>query len=129
MPTPTSRVAALALVAALAACQPARPIFVCPVGEAGWGERRLAVDVLDVDDAPGGVRIVGRVTDAETSDLLVGASAVVVGTPLGAAVQAGGRFTLDRLSIDQRVRFGFVGYAPFELTVAEMAAGPGRPER
>ncbi|WP_420453888.1 carboxypeptidase-like regulatory domain-containing protein [Rubrivirga sp.] len=123
-PTAARRLLPLALIA-LAACQPARPVFVCPVGEAGWNERRLAVEILDVDDAPGGLRVVGRVTDAETSAPLVGANAVVVGTSRGAAARADGRFALDSLSVAQTVRFGFVGYAPFEVAVAEMARGVG----
>ena len=106
---------------ALAACQHAQPTFVCPISEAGWGEGRLAVTVLEAEEETGGLRVTGRVADAESGDFVVGANASVVGTSRGAAVQSDGTFVLDSLRAEQVVRFGFVGYTPFELTVEEMA--------
>ncbi|MEM9998814.1 MAG: TonB-dependent receptor [Bacteroidota bacterium] len=62
--------------------------------------------------------IAGRVTDAVTGEALPGATVVVVGTTLGAATDAEGRYTIDEVSAGTRVlRASFVGYEPAERTV------------
>ena len=119
--------ALLLVTLALAGCRQPSPIFVCPVGEAGWNERRLAIEVLDASEDSGGFRVVGRVRDAETSEAVVGANALIVGTSRGTAVGDGGRFSLDSLGLDQIVRFGLVGYAQYELSVAELTGRTSPP--
>ena len=105
----------------LAGCPSANPVFVCPVGEAGWNEGRLAVEVVEVAPEVGGKRLVAVVRDAEHSGALVGVNALVVGTERGAATDAEGRLVLDGLGPDQRIQFSYVGYARYVLGVGELA--------
>ena len=128
MTRPRGRLGALVLAAlALGACRAPERVFVCPVGGPGWGERAMAVAVLEVEDGPGGLQITGRVTDAETGDALIAASAAVVGTGRGAATDLEGRLVLGALGLEDAVRFSYAGYVPFTLTVRELAGLEGAP--
>ncbi|MGB3544637.1 carboxypeptidase-like regulatory domain-containing protein [Rubrivirga sp.] len=105
----------------LAGCGSAERVFVLAADQARGGEWRMAVSALEVESRASGLRIVGRVTDAETEDLLVGATAAVVGTERGTVVQTDGRFVLDGLEAEQSVLFSYAGYAPYTLTVRALA--------
>ncbi|MEM1055410.1 MAG: TonB-dependent receptor [Bacteroidota bacterium] len=62
--------------------------------------------------------IAGRVTDAATGDALPGATVAVVGTMLGAATEADGRYRIERVRAGSAsLRISFVGYVPRDTVV------------
>ena len=63
-------------------------------------------------------RIVGTVTDAQTGDALIGASARIVGTSIGAATDLDGRFSISNApSGSQQLVVSYVGYVSDTLAV------------
>ena len=92
----TSRIARLGLLALAALV--AAPTFATPSPAAG--------------------RIVGVVTDAQTGDPLLGASARIAGTSIGAATDMEGRFSIPSApSGPQQLVVSYVGYVSDTLTV------------
>lgn len=92
----TSRIARLGLLALAALV--AAPTFATPSPAAG--------------------RIVGIVTDAQTGDPLLGASARIAGTSIGAATGMDGRFSIPSApSGPQRLIVSYVGYVSDTLAV------------
>lgn len=110
------RAVGLAGALLVAACVPARPVMVCPVGEAGWGEARLAVEGIAAETRPDGVRLTARVLDAERRQPVAGANVLVVGENRGAAANLDGRFALDGLLAGHRLRVSAIGYATYDLS-------------
>jgi len=68
-------------------------------------------------DTAGRASIVGRVTDATTSEPLRGATIRVVGTGRGAIADVDGRFAIDNVvSGTYQIQITFVGYEPLVVT-------------
>jgi TonB-linked SusC/RagA family outer membrane protein len=55
-------------------------------------------------------KITGTVTDAQTGDPLVGVNILVVGTSTGAATDAKGHYSVSVPSLQDTLRFSFIGY-------------------
>jgi TonB-dependent receptor len=92
----TSRIARLGLLALAALV--AAPTFATPSPAAG--------------------RIIGVVTDAQTGDPLLGASARIAGTSIGASTDMDGRFSIPSVpSGPQQLVVSYVGYVSDTLTV------------
>ncbi len=70
-------------------------------------------------------RLTGLVTDAGTQEPLVGVNVLVVDTPLGAATDANGRFTIEAVPVGTyRLTFRYIGYEAF--TRADVVVRPER---
>ncbi|PAP76001.1 TonB-dependent receptor [Rubrivirga marina] len=68
--------------------------------------------------SPAAGRIVGTVTDAQSGEALIGASARIVGTSIGAAADIDGRFTIPNApSGPQQLIVSYVGYVSDTLAV------------
>ena len=68
--------------------------------------------------APASGSVAGVVRDASTGEALPGANALIVGTALGAAADANGRFEISDIPAGTYdLRVSFVGYAPQTLAV------------
>ncbi|HTO92770.1 MAG TPA: TonB-dependent receptor, partial [Bacteroidota bacterium] len=68
----------------------------------------------------------GTVRDAKSGESLPGANVVLVGTGMGAATDAGGRYTIRGISAGEySVKVSFVGYQTYQstLTIEESASG------
>lgn len=78
----------------------------------------LALVALPVSATPLAGRIVGTVTDAVSGETLIGASARIAGTSIGAATDINGRFSIPNApSGTQRLVVSYVGYQSDTLTV------------
>lgn len=70
--------------------------------------------------------IVGRVTDSETQEPLIGVNVLVAGTPSGAVTDETGRFELRTLRPGlYRLEFSYIGYETLKLT--DIAVNTVRP--
>jgi len=68
------------------------------------------------------VSVTGTVTDAKTGEHLPGANVILVGTGLGAAADANGRYTIRSLPPGEYpVKVSFVGYQTLEATLTIVA--------
>jgi len=66
--------------------------------------------------------VAGRVIDSITAEPRIGASVTIVGTPLGARVDSGGRFVIVAVAMGEaRLRARLLGYRPVERTIAVRA--------
>lgn len=62
----------------------------------------------------------GRVRDAQSGEVLAGASVVVEGQERSTTTDAQGRYHLTLSRRDHRVTFGFLGYEPLQLTITPL---------
>lgn len=68
--------------------------------------------------------VVGKVTDQDTGEEIVGANVLVVGTTIGATTDLDGKFSVRNIPIGkQTIRVSFVGYAAKVITGVEIKTG------
>ena len=61
--------------------------------------------------------IKGSVTDSETKTLLPGTNVLIVGTPMGSATDAEGKFTIQKVPVgNYTLEFRIIGFEPFRKT-------------
>jgi hypothetical protein len=71
--------------------------------------------VTQEEDRTGTIK--GSVTDYETKTLLPGTNVLIVGTPMGAAADAEGKFTIQKVPVgNYTLEFRIIGYAPLRKT-------------
>ena len=71
--------------------------------------------VTQEEDRTGTIK--GSVTDYETKTLLPGTNVLIVGTPMGAAADAEGKFTIQKVPVgNYTLGFRIIGYAPLRKT-------------
>jgi TonB-linked SusC/RagA family outer membrane protein len=63
--------------------------------------------------------ITGTVTDAQTGDPLAGVNILVVGTSTGAATDADGHYSVTVPSLQDTLRFSFIGYKTKTVAISE----------
>jgi iron complex outermembrane receptor protein len=61
--------------------------------------------------------VMGKVTDAETNEPLIGASVTVIGTTRGAVTDIDGKYRVDVPAGSTQLRFAYTGYKEIELTL------------
>lgn len=73
---------------------------------------------------PDAGRIVGRITDAETGDALIGANVIIQGTAIGAATDVEGRYVIPSAPAGRQIlQVTYLGYDPVTREVVVPADG------
>ncbi len=86
----------------------------------------IAFGLLDAQEQTKTSALVGRVFDKETSEPIVGANVVVVGTTLGASTDEEGEFRINRVPIGfYALRISSIGYIPF--TKSDVVVSSSKP--
>jgi len=72
---------------------------------------------LCVSLAAQNISVSGTVLDAESNELLPGASVVVSGSNIGTTTDFDGKFTIDNLTLNDQLTISYLGYDDFTTTI------------